>query len=89
MSEIYKHFSNDWKDCLDYSEESLLDLYQSESYGDVDCKEDNGFYVGKKWLNVFVDMYKEDIKKGFLFKCELYDDPDLPDWWLDKVLKGV
>jgi len=49
--------------------------------------DNNGFYIGKKWLNVFVDMWKEDLKKGFLFKFELYEDPDLPDWWLDKVLK--
>jgi len=86
MSQIYKHFSKDWKHCLDYSEESMLELYYSESYGDS-VSDNNGFYIGKKWLNVFVDMWKEDLKKGFLFKFELYEDPDLPDWWLDKVLK--
>jgi hypothetical protein len=87
MSEVYKHFSKDWQHILDYSEESLLELYQSESYGDVDCKSNNGFYIGKKMLNVTVAMWKEDIKLGYLFKYELYDDPNLPHWWLDKVLK--
>jgi len=89
MSEVYKHFSKDWKHCLDYSEESLLELYISESYGDVDCKPTNGFYIGKKYLNLTVAMWKEDIRKHLLLKSELYDDPNLPDWWLDKVLKTL
>jgi hypothetical protein len=87
MSNIYRHFSKDWQSILDYSEESLLELYISESYGDVDCKDNNGFYIGKKMLNVTVAMWKEDITKGLLLKYELYDDPNLPDWWLNKVLK--
>ena len=88
MSEVYKHFSKDWKHCLDYSEESMLELYYSESYGD-ECSYDNGFYIGKKYLNLTVAMWKEDISKGYLFKNELYEDYNLPDWWLDKVLKRL
>ena len=89
MCEVYKHFSKDWNDCSDYSEDSMLELFLSESYGDVSCNQLNGYYIGKKMLNVTVAMWKEDIKYGTLFKCELYDDPDLPDWWLDKVLKNI
>jgi hypothetical protein len=87
MFEIYKHFSKDWQHCLDYSEESMLELYHSESYGNVICNPNNGYYVGKKWCNVVIKMWKEDIESGILFKHELYSDPDLPDWFLDKVLK--
>jgi hypothetical protein len=85
MSELYRHFSNDWKECLDYSEESLREMYNSETHGDP-VSSTNGFYVGKRWLNVSVKMWKEDIEKGLLFKQELYNDPNYPHWWLDKVL---
>lgn len=87
MSNVYKHFSKDWQHILDYSDESLLELYISESYGDVQCSTDNGYYIGKKYLNLTIAMWKEDIIKGTLRKYELYDDPNLPNWWLDKVFK--
>lgn len=86
MCEVYKHFSKDWQHCLDYSEDMMLELYYSESYGD-DVSETNGYFVGKRWLNVNVATWLEDIRKGYLFKYELYEDPDLPDWWLDKIFK--
>ena len=88
MSEIYRMFSNDWKDVLDYSNEMLLELYNSESYGGR-CSSKNGFYHGKKWLSVNVTMWKEDIKQGLLFKQELYNDSKFPEWWLDSILKGM
>lgn len=88
MSEVYKHFAKDYKDFCDFSDESLIELFNSESYG-TEVKSNNGFYVGKKWLNVTVKMWKEDIEAGLLYKHELYADPNLPDWWLDNVLKNV
>jgi len=89
MCEVYKYFSRGWYDIADYSDESMLELYLSESYGDVDCKPTNGYFIGKRWLNVTVAMWKEDIEKGYLTKHELYSDDDLPDWWLDKILKDI
>jgi hypothetical protein len=86
MSEVYRMFANDWKDCLDFSDEALLELYNYESYGGK-ISPSNGFAVGKKWLNLNVSMWKEDIEKGLLFKRELYDDPKFPHWWLDGVFK--
>lgn len=88
MSEIYKVFSNDWKHVLDYSDEMLLELYNYESYGGT-VSSKNGYSVGKKYLNLCVTGWKEQIRDGMLFKQELYDDPKLPHWWLDSVLKGV
>lgn len=88
MCNIYKIFSKDWEHILDYSEESMMQLFIYESYGGVKCDPLNGFSVGKKWLNVIVTMWFEDIEKGFLFKIELYDDPILPNWWLDEILKN-
>lgn len=61
-------------------------MYLSESYGDVSVDESNGYFVGKKYMDVTLKMWREDLKIGILFKNELYDDPDIPDWFLDKVL---
>lgn len=88
MSELYKHFSKDWEHCLDYSEDSMLELYYSESYGD-ECSLSNGYYIGKKYLNLTVAMWKEDIKLGYLFKSELYEDNNYPNIWLDKIFKKL
>lgn len=88
MSELYRYFSRDWEHVLDYSDQSLLDLYNQESYGGhIDSK--NGFAVGKKWLNVYVASWRESIAEGTLFRHELYEDPELPSWWLDRVLKDT
>lgn len=88
MSEVYRMFANDWKDCLDFSDEAAVELYNYESYGGS-LSPKNGFGVGKKWLNVTVKYWRQDIQEGLLFKQELYSDPMLPHWFLDSVLSGV
>jgi hypothetical protein len=85
MAELYKHFAKEWEHCLDFSDEALLEMYQSETHG-IRASENNGYYHGKKWLNLTVTMWKEDIKKGFLFRQELYRDGKYPSWWLDRIL---
>ena len=88
MSEVYKIFSRQWEHVLDYSEESLVEMFNYESHGtDITNRQRNGYYVGKQWLNVHIEMWKEDFEKGYLRKQELYDDPTFPNWWLDSVFK--
>lgn len=86
MAEVYKLFARDWKDCLDFSDEMMVELYNQESYGGF-VSSKNGYAVGKKWLNVMVTMWKEDIQQGYLFLWELYEDTAFPHWWLDMVFK--
>jgi hypothetical protein len=88
MAEIYRTFADDWKHILDFSNDMLLELYNYESYGGC-VSPLNGFAVGKKYLNLHVTGWKEEIAQGLLFKHELYEDPKFPHWWLDSVLKGV
>lgn len=85
MAEVYKIFSKDWEHCLDYSEAMLLEMFHSETHGDT-VSENNGYSVGKRYMDVTISMWKEDMEKGLLFRQELYDDPKFPHWWLDKVL---
>lgn len=75
-------FSQDY----DFSEEAMLEQFLSESHG-TDVSDTNGFALGKKWSDVTVKMWKAAIAEQTLCKIELYNDPNLPDWWLDKVMK--
>ncbi len=86
MCEVYRIFSKHWEHVLDFSDESLVELFNHESYG-TSVKPHNGFLVGKQHLNVNVAMWKEDIEKGTLFVKELYDG-SFPEWWLDSVFRG-
>ncbi len=88
MVEVYRIFSRQWDHMLDYSEDSLLEMYEYESFGTpIKDHQRNGYFIGKQWMDVNVSMWKEDIQKGILFRCELYNDPTFPHWWLDKVLR--
>ena len=53
MSEIYRIFPKDFESFCDFSDDSLIELYNSESYG-TPVSPTNGFYVGKKMLNITV-----------------------------------
>lgn len=86
MSEVYRIFSRHWEHVLDFSDEALIELYNGESFG-TPVSGNNGYGVGKMYLNVHVKMWKEDIALGLLFKRELYEDGLFPHWWLDSVFK--
>ena len=81
MSEIYKRFAEYPK--ADFSEAAAVEMYRHETYGDSVVSEWNGFALGKKWMDVTIAMWKEDIPKGLLAVDELRID--YPDWFLSKV----
>lgn len=85
MSELYRYFAKHWTG-LDFSDEALLEMFNSESYGTY-VSPKNGFLVGKGWLNVTVACWKEDIELGCLFVRELYEDGNYPTWWLDGIFR--
>lgn len=82
---MYRQFGQEWGG-LDWSEKAKQAMFASETHGEPVDKRTNGYYVGKQWLGVTVAMWKEDLAKGLLSRAELYADPRLPNWWLDKVL---
>jgi len=79
----------------DFSEKAAQKMYEYETYGKGELKStifgvpDNGYFIGKKLMNITLAMWKEDIENGLLAKFELYEDETLPNWWLDEVLKGM
>lgn len=87
MAELYKQFGSQWE-ALDWSDQALIDMYNSESFGEPDDHilktNKNGYYIGKQWLGVTTNGWKEMIEEGNLQVWELYEDPRLPDWYLDQ-----
>ena len=61
-------------------------MFLYESNGIPLKNKENGYYWGKKHMDVTLEMWKTDLKTGLLFKHELYEDEKFPKWWLDKVL---
>lgn len=88
--ELYKEFSllDDWNDRYEYTNEHMVELYQQESCGVTRCSDNNGFLNGKRVMSITVEMWKEDIESGLLFKYELYEDW-YPHWWLDSIFKEI
>lgn len=84
-AEIYRQFAAD-RPGLDFSETALLQIYRHDSHGSVDIdigKTNNGFFIGKFWMSVTINMWKEDINDGLLTKEELLND--FPGWFLNKI----
>lgn len=92
MSEIYKMFATNGD--FDFSEEAAEEMYLFETRGEGDLqfglfsdRKPNGYAVGKRYMNVAIEMWKQDIRSGLLFRFEL--EEDFPKWFLDKFLGNV
>ena len=88
-ADLYRHFAESWADILDFSEEALEEFYAHESTGAPMRRLDNGYEQGKKWLDVHVATWAADLCAGLLTKSELYADPALPNWWLDRWVPRI
>jgi hypothetical protein len=66
----------------------MMEMFLYESFGEGSPTNSNGYFLGKKWMDVNIEMWREDMNKGLFFRFELYDDPDIPDWWLNKIFKN-
>lgn len=92
MCEVYKVFASDWS--CDFSDQAMLEMYEFETFGrgsinitgfNTTGKKANGFAVGKKWLNVSVSGWLDDIEKfGWAYTIgELNRDKDIPRWFIE------
>lgn len=84
MATLYRRFAIDFK-FADFSDEAAADMFAWESQGvPIPNNIENGFAMGKKWMDVTISAWLEDIKKGLLFAQELLDD-GYPEWFLRKI----
>ena len=78
----------------DYSDEALEEAFRKESLGEDfniirSNAKINGYIEGKQWMDLTLTEYWiPDILSGELPIGSLYNE-DLPDSFLDKVLKNV
>lgn len=72
-AETYKYFSRYWGDLLSYDNAALEECFLWESQGIMYKSQNNGYVIGKKWMDVNIAMWKEDILRGLLLKEELED----------------
>ena len=90
-AEEYLYHSKNYLNFSDKAKEEMY-LYESQGIGDLNLeifcgKRINGYFYGKRMLNITVTMWKKDIENRLLFKYELYNDPKFPHWWLDKIFQ--
>lgn len=84
MADIYARFADDWPHA-DFSEEAAIAMYKRENGTPLPQTEKvNGFALGKKWMEVTLAMWREDIPDGLLFVRELLDD-GYPEWFLKRT----
>ncbi len=83
MVPYYKRFGAGYK-FADFSEFALLEMYRHETYGEPLSNPMNGYALGKKWMDVTVAMWKEDLLTGILIYQELLND-HYETWFLDKL----
>ena len=89
MAQMYQRFATGYSGA-DFGEDAALDMFLHESTGTpLPDPKTNGYALGKKWMDVTVAMWKEDILQGNLFVFELQEDearsPGYPDWFLKLV----
>lgn len=96
MCEVYKIFAD--KD-LDFSLSAMEEMYNFETFGkgnisiegfNASNNKPNGYAVGKKFLNITVSMWMEEIEKYGWYPVikRIYSDDTFPIWWLDKTFNS-
>jgi hypothetical protein len=84
MADMYRRFAVDYP-AADWSEEAALAMYLHESTGaPMPDARSNGYALGKKWMDVTVAGWKEEIPQMGLLVSELQAD-GYPDWFLERV----
>lgn len=90
MAELYRLFAKEFSNMdVDFSNKAKEDMYNYETFGIGYVNERNGYFLGKKILNLQITSWKEDMQSGTLYFWELYEDNKYPHWWLNSVLKGI
>lgn len=85
---LYKHFGSLFG-TFDYSDDAMLSLFNHESYGTQLNSSDNGYAIGKKWLNWHITNWKQGLVEGSITRHDLLSDvPDVEGYreMVDKVL---
>lgn len=91
MAQAYRHFGRELQN-LDWSDEAKQALfnYESRGIGSFARDSENGFFQGKRLMDITVAMWNEDLNAHLrgeprtLFSWELYIQ--YPKWLIDMVI---
>jgi hypothetical protein len=84
IADIYKKFAIDYP-FADFSDSAAYNMYAYESHGiPLPDTSTNGYALGKKWMDVSIASWKEDIPQMGLLVSELVES-GYPDWFLRRV----
>lgn len=84
---IYEYLARQVCPSLDFSEWAAMQAFLHESCGTkVEDPNRNGFVVGKMWVNVQEDAWREGIREGLFSRQELLEDQDIPTGWAETAL---
>jgi len=76
-AEIYRRFAGIAEGTgfvCDYSEDAARAMFTRESSGKGDVAADNGYAIGKSWLDVQLAMWREDLGLGLVAREEIPGD---------------
>lgn len=91
MAQAYRYFGREFTN-LDWSDKAKQELfdYESRGIGSFNRDSENGFYQGKRLMDITVAMWLEDLNAGLcgepqtLFAWELYIQ--YPKWLIDMII---
>lgn len=84
MAEVYRRFAEGYRQA-DFSEAAAVAMFAHESTGaPMPDPKTNGYALGKKWMDVTVAAWKEEIPSSGLLVSELRGDSH-PDWFLKRI----
>lgn len=85
MAEIYKRFAIEYPQA-DFSDSAAIAMYEHETHGKTLERTEklNGFALGKKWMDVTIAGWREEIASRGLLVSELIAD-GYPEWFLERV----
>lgn len=85
MAEIYKRFAIEYPQA-DFSDAAALAMYEHETHGKPLERTEklNGFALGKKWMDVTIAGWKDEIASRGLLVSELIAD-GYPEWFLERI----
>lgn len=93
MCEVYRLFAEPWAHVCDFSDKAMQEMFEFETFGRGRIEitgfntmgiKSNGFAVGKKWVNVTVEMWLDNIQRfGLEYQAkELLKDREIPKWFI-------
>jgi hypothetical protein len=71
----------------DFSRNALVACYGYESVGGIQPHKNNGYYCGKRGLDITISNWIEDIEKGDFCKAEFYTP--ITRWYAEPALRNV